>query len=58
MDHGWDMPMGVREGLEKIMKEEKDATEKESAAMGVEPTGPFLTKTLGVKDCESSNVNA
>ena len=57
MDHGWDMPIGAREGLEEILKEEKDANEKESATMGVEPTGPFISKILGVKDCKSRNIH-
>ncbi len=57
VDHGWDIPKGIREGLEEILKEEKEATERESAAMGVEPTGPFLSKILGVNDCESSDIH-
>lgn len=57
VDHGWDMPIGAREGLEEILQEEKDANEKESAAMGVEPTGPFISRILGVKDCRSSCVD-
>lgn len=56
VDHGWDMPVGVREGLEEVLKEEKDAGEKESEAKWVEPTGPFLSKRLGVKNCEFCEV--
>lgn len=55
VDHGWDLPVGVREMLDEILKEEKDMSEKDSAANGVEPTGPFVSKTLGIKDSESSN---
>lgn len=52
VDHGWDMPTDAQRGLEHILQEEKDAAERENAEMGVEPTGPFLSKRLGVSDCK------
>lgn len=58
VDHGWDMPLGVREGLEGILKEEKDVTENEAAANGIEPTGPFISNRLGIKDCESREAHS
>lgn len=48
VDHGWDMPEGVREGLEQILQEEDDAKDKESASNGVEAEGPFVSKRLGI----------
>lgn len=49
VDHGWDMPDGVKEGLEQLLKEEKDADDREEyARMGVEARGPFVSKRLGI----------
>ena len=48
VDHGWDMPEGVREGLEQILQEEDGAKDKESASNGVEAEGPFVSKRLGI----------
>ena len=47
VDHGWDMPDGVREGLEQIMKEAA-AESKENEYNGVELEGPFISKSLGM----------
>jgi len=52
VDHGWDMPEGVRDGLEEILSREKDDDDKEGGANGVERMGPFTSKRLGVKNCE------
>lgn len=48
VDHGWDMPDGVQEGLEQIVKGERDADDKEGAPEGVEAQGPFVSKRLGI----------
>lgn len=53
VDHGWDMPEGVREGLEQILQEEDDAKDKESASNGVEAEGPFVSKRLGITNNSS-----
>ena len=50
VDHGWDMPEGVREGLEQILREENDAGDTDSAAYGVEAEGPFVSKKLGISN--------
>ena len=47
VDHGWDMPDGVREGLKQIM-EDAAAESKESECNGVEAEGPFISKSLGM----------
>lgn len=53
VDHGWDMPEGTREGLERMLQED-GATEgdKEGVANGVEETGPFISKRLGIQTRE------
>ena len=50
VDHGWDMPKGVREGLEQMLQEEKDSEDSESARNGVEAEGPFVSKRLGISN--------
>lgn len=50
VDHGWDMPEGVREGLEQILQEEKDAEDEEGGYHGVEVEGPFVSKRLGISN--------
>ena len=53
VDHGWDMPEGVREMLERILQKE-NAEDKEGESMGVEAQGPFVSKRLGMLDGECS----
>ena len=59
-EHGWDMPDGVKEALEKMLKEEGSVSngggtrsEKEAAANGVETQGPFISKRLGISNSVS-----
>ena len=52
VDHGWDMPENVREGMEEIMRAEGDG-DAEAAANGVAELGPFVSKILGIDNCES-----
>lgn len=52
VDHGWDMPEGVREGLEQMLEEEKDAEDEEAGRNGVEAEGPFVSKRLGISNGE------
>ena len=47
VDHGWDMPDGVREGLEQI-SQEAAIENKEAEFDGVEAKGPFVSKSLGL----------
>lgn len=47
VDHGWDMPEGVREGLEWVLQEE-DAEDKAGEPNGLEAEGPFIAKKLGI----------
>ena len=51
VDHGWDMPEGVTEKLEHILKVEEDTKDKDGAPNGVEAAGPFLSKRLGINNC-------
>lgn len=48
LDHGWDMPAGVREGLNQILQEEKNADDEDGGPNGVEAEGPFVSKSLGI----------
>lgn len=50
LDHGWDMPEGVREGLKQMLQEEKNVEDEEGAPMGVEAEGPFVSKRLGISN--------
>ena len=47
VDHGWDMPEGVREGLERVLQEEY-AEDKAGEPNGLEAEGPFIAKKLGM----------
>lgn len=53
VNHGWDIPEGVQEGLDKILEGETDADDKEGVPNGVEPMGPFTSKRLDIKNCEA-----
>lgn len=48
VEHGWDMPEGVREGLEEILKGVKDDTDDDAASNGVKAMGPFISKRIGI----------
>ena len=49
VDHSWDMPEGVSEQLEKMLAEDGDETgDKDVAGLGVEESGPFVTKRMGI----------
>ena len=49
VEHGWDMPKGVREALNDILKaDESNADQMVDRAMGVESMGPFISKRLGI----------
>lgn len=52
VDHGWDMPYGVRDGLNELFKDDRDAEDKEARSMGVEAAGPFVSKRLDIKNCK------
>ena len=54
VDHGWDMPEGVREGLERMLQEEKKPEDRDGASNGVEVEGPFISKRLGMANSEWS----
>lgn len=53
VDHGWDLPHGVREGLDELLRGEKSDEDKEGPN-GVEQMGPFISKRLGIANCELS----
>ena len=49
VEHGWDMHEGVREGLERPVKQYKEAKdEREAEGNGVEMRGPFMSRRLGI----------
>lgn len=49
VDHGWDMPQGVREALDKILRvEDLNNSQDTDRANGVEAMGPFVSKRLGI----------
>ena len=54
VDHGWDMPEGVREGLERMLQEERSSEDGDGAPNGVEVEGPFISKRLGMTNSEYS----
>ena len=49
VDHSWDMPDGVCKQLENMLAEDGDETgDKDVAGLGVEESGPFVTKRMGI----------
>ena len=58
VDHGWDMPDGVRDGLERLLKEGGNASKEEDRENGVDSSGPFISKRLEIQDCEYLKNNA
>lgn len=50
LQHGWDMPEAVREGLEEVLRREGTdyKTEEQARSLGVERAGPFISKRLGI----------
>ncbi|KAK3174469.1 hypothetical protein OEA41_001715 [Lepraria neglecta] len=53
VDHGWDMPEGAREGLDKILRGQVDGDDEDAGPNGVESRGPFISKILGIADNHS-----
>ena len=52
VDHGWDMPKGAREGLDKIIQGQLDGDDEDAGPNGVESRGPFISKVLGIANSE------
>ena len=49
VDHGWDMPSGVREALDETLRvEDLNNSQASDPANGVEAMGPFISKRLGI----------
>lgn len=49
VDHSWDMPEGVHKQLEAMLAEDGDESgDKDGASLGVDESGPFITKRLGI----------
>ena len=49
VDHSWHIPKRVCEQLEKMLAEDGDETgDKDVAGLGVEESGPFVTKRMGI----------
>ena len=54
VDHGWDMPEGVREGLDEILQGEIDEDYEDAGPNGVESSGPYISKILGIANSKYS----
>ena len=53
LSHGWDIPEGVREGLEELVKadgREDDKDDKDGDPNGVQSMGPLISRRLPIKD--------
>lgn len=50
VDHGWDMPEGAREGLDKILQGQVDGDDEDAGPNGAESRRPFISKILGIAD--------
>ncbi len=49
VDHSWDMPEGVQEQLEAMLADDGyESGDMDVAALGVEESGPFVTKRMGI----------
>lgn len=55
VDHGWDMPEGAREGLDRIIQGQLDGDDEDAGPNGVESRGPFISKVLGIANSESTH---
>lgn len=53
LDHGWDMPEGVREALDRILQGEH-AEDEGYTPMSVEAHGPYISKRLGISNSRKS----
>ena len=49
VDHGWDMPEGVKERLEQALREE-EVKDDDGESNGVKAEGPFISKRLGMSN--------
>ncbi|KAL9628860.1 MAG: hypothetical protein Q9164_007123, partial [Protoblastenia rupestris] len=51
VEHGWDMPDGVREALEQRPETDEETKDtREAEGNGVESPGPFMARRLGIYD--------
>jgi len=46
LEHGWEMPEGVEDGLQKILETEQDAKDKPAGPNGEEAQSPFIYKRM------------
>ncbi|MCJ1377841.1 hypothetical protein MMC17_000937 [Xylographa soralifera] len=55
VDHGWDMPEGVRAELEKGVETEDEGIKLEKASNGEEESGAFESRRLGIMNNDSAH---
>ncbi|MCJ1283140.1 hypothetical protein MMC26_002467 [Xylographa opegraphella] len=55
VDHGWEMPEGVREELERGAETENERVKLEKAANGEEEFGAFESRRLGITNNDSAH---
>lgn len=58
VEHGVDMPEGVKEGLEDLLKGEREVEveDGDSAPNGEEQQGPFVSRRLGIQNRQSPSI--
>lgn len=55
IDHAWPMPADAIAKLEEAIGEERSCGDTDAEALGVQGTGPFLTKRLDIANSELQN---
>ncbi|KAL8953465.1 MAG: hypothetical protein Q9222_000669 [Ikaeria aurantiellina] len=58
VNHGWDMPDGAVAKLQDVLAVERSGSDLDAEALGVQGSGPFITKRLGIENNTSVDVHS
>lgn len=54
VDHAWDMPDSATEKLNELLNDDEGDDDLEDRKLGVERSGPFITKKMPIQNSKSS----
>ncbi|KAI4091749.1 MAG: hypothetical protein LQ339_008071 [Xanthoria mediterranea] len=58
INHGWDMPRGAVGELDNALGEKSSDGDADAEGLGVQGSGPFLTKRLAIENSTSTDVHS
>ncbi|KAL8715560.1 MAG: hypothetical protein Q9220_000896 [cf. Caloplaca sp. 1 TL-2023] len=58
VNHGWDMPDGAIARLHNALAEETSGGDADAEGLGVQGSGPFISKRLGIENNTSADIHS